>query len=370
MADYFPSGDTLAASMEQAVKLFEPRYTNISQNGDLGRAVLRGVSAVLGDSVFPKANTLQNRVQYAALGDLGLTPRAAQPGRVGLIFTLTAVQVSPYTIPAGSRWGAGNLVFRLDSALVIPAGSLSNTTEAIATCESTGSATNIAASTVNANLSSIAFIASVTNPNRATGGEDAETETQFLARAAHEFAQNKMLVRQSDFEQATADIPGVLRAACLPITQFTAPSTFTTPVPGRVTVLAMPDDGGTLTPTLTAIILATLRAKVYVDLDVNNYLYVTDFVRSTINVVVQVKAAGGYTIPEVQAAVAARLGKYLDPKVWPAGRAVRPFEVGAELEALPQVDYVDTLTLNGGSSPVTLTAQSIAQLGTLATTVI
>lgn len=370
MPDYFPSSASLATDMESGVKLFEPRYTNISQNGDLGRAVLRGMAKVFGDKVFPIANTLQNRVQYAALGDLGLTPRAAQPGRVGLTFTLTGVQGSPYIIPANSRWGAGTLAFKLDTAVTIAAGQLSNATEGIATCESTGSSTNIAASTINQNLSSIALIASVTNAARAAGGEDAETETQFLARAANEFAQNKMLVRPSDFAQFVADLPGVLRASCLPITSFTAPSTFTTPVPGRITVLAMPDDGGLLTGALTTIILAAVRAKTYVDLDVNNYLFIADYVRSSIAVTVQVKARSGYTTPEVTAAVLARLTAFLDPKTWIAGRSVRPFEVAAELEALLQVDYVDTLTLNGGSSPVTLTPQTIAQLGTLSTTVI
>jgi hypothetical protein len=179
-----------------------------------------------------------------------------------------------------------------------------------------------------------------------------------------------MLVREEDFAQAAADLPGVLRATCLPVTSFAAPSTFTTPHPGRVTVLAMPDDGGLLTTELRDEILESLRTRAFVDLDRNGFLFVTDYTRSSIAVAVTVKARDGYPSTGVTTAVTAALTAFLNPKTWIAGRAVRLFETGEILEALPQVDFVDTLTLNGSAAAVALPVHALAQPGVITVTVL
>lgn len=357
----FPDATTLSADMEATVLALEPRYTNIARPGELGAALLDSVSAVFGE-VFSLANSLQDRVQIAALANLGLYPRGEIYASAPVVFTLTAVQPSPFTIYEGTEWGAGSLRFRLAADIIIPTGSIDNSSDpAPVECLTPGTVGNVAVNTITQNLNSIAFVSSVTNSEAAQGGEDAESEAQFLARSASEYAQHKMLVRPSDFSSAVEAVPGILRASTLPITSFTAPSTFTTPAPGKVTVLAMPNDGSTLTSLLKLEILDTIQNQEFIDLQANGYLYIADYQRSTITVVVSVRKKSG-TDAQVIAAVRAALAVFFDPTVWVAGRSVNYVEVGAAIDAVSFVDTVETLTLNGGTANIALTPQTVAQL--------
>jgi Baseplate J-like protein len=228
-------------------------------------------------------------------------------------------------------------------------------------CLTAGTIGNVAIGAININLNSIAFIASVSNPEPAQGGENAETESDFLARASSEYAQHKMLVREADFSSAVDAIPGVLRAVALATTSFTAPSTFTSPAPGKVTILAMPNDGGTLTSLLKTQILDGIKDRLFIDLQANDYVYIADFQRSVITVACTVKKLSG-TDANVIASISATLTSFLDPKTWIPGKAVNFIEVGALITNLPLVDVVTALTINGGSAAIALTAQTVAQL--------
>jgi Baseplate J-like protein len=357
----FPDANVLSADMKAFVLATEPRYTNIARPGDLGGVLLDSVAAIFGNDVFVLANDLQARVQLAALNDLGLIPRGRVYASAPIVFTLTAAQPAPYTILQDTEWGAGTLRFRLAADVTIPTGQLNNSAQpGVVECLTPGTVGNVAMGTINQNLNSIAFIASVTNPEQAQGGEDAETESEFLLRSSSEYAQHKMLVRPNDFAKAVENVPGILRASALPITSFTAPSTYTSPAPGKVTVLAMPNDGSLLTTLAKSEILDALSNQEYIDLQANNYLYIADYQRLTVTVVVSVKKQSGKDA-QVIAAIKAALSAFIDPKIWQAGRAVNYVEVGAVIDAIPYVDTVESMTLNGGTINLTLTPQTVAQ---------
>jgi hypothetical protein len=157
-----------------------------------------------------------------------------------------------------------------------------------------------------------------------------------------------MEVRESDFVEVTERVPGILTAACLPITAVIA-SNFVYQA-GAVTVLAMPNDGGLLTLALKASIMAALRAGLFIDVEKNNALFVEDFARTAINVGYTVKPNSGISSATCIAACDAAIQTFLDPRTWPSGRTVKVFEIGSVLEALSEVDSVDAIIVNGGNA--------------------
>ena len=86
---------------------------------------------------------------------------------------------------------------------------------------------------------------------------------------------------------------------------------------------------------------------------------------TTVNVTYAVKVSTGYDSTTVVAAVDAALGAYLSPSVWAGGdqsppvwrtgeNKVRYLAVSAVISGVPGVAYVSTLTVNSGTSDVTL----------------
>lgn len=364
----FPDLETLKTEFRTMLTAVEPRYTNI-RNGDLGIGVGDALLAVLQEEGFAKTDSLARTTLLATLARLGQTPRLGQAASVTLTFTRQGGYTPAITIPAGSEWTTSDrkIIFTLN--VVVTMGVGINTITGLATATTLGETGNVAAATVTVNASSVPYVASVTNADRAQGGENAETDEEFLTRAAEEYAQHGMLVKVQDFESAARAVAGVSKATCLPITQFTAPSTFAT-ANGHITVLALPNDGGTLTSTLKTQIYDALIAKTFVDIERRVALYVTDYLRQTITVAASVVPRAGVLAATVQAECVAALEAALSPLNWTPGRPVSPFEIAAVLEALPNVDRVDALTLNGGSAVISLLAWTVTASGTHVVTIV
>jgi hypothetical protein len=369
VAEIFGTLDSLREDFRQMLGVLEPRYTNL-RVGDLGVAAGDAALAVLHSRAMLPANTLARRNLLEALERLGETPKPGQAAQVELTFTRQSGYSPAVTIPLGSEWrvqqGTVSLAFTLLAAVTIGVGQ--TTAVGVVQCQVVGTAGNVEASVIWQNSSSIPYVESATNPQRATGGENPETDAEFLSRAAAEFAQHEMLVKPTDFEEAAKAVAGVLRTQCLPITAFTAPSTFTTTA-GAVTLLAMANDGGNLTTLLKNNLKAALIAKLYIDLERRDALYIADFQRLTVNVAYRVRRAAGVASSVCQDACNAALNATLDPRVWVGGRTVSPFELAAALEALPVTDQVLELTINGSSTPIALSAAQITQPGTLTPTI-
>ncbi|HEX2864479.1 MAG TPA: baseplate J/gp47 family protein [Deinococcales bacterium] len=365
--DPFPTLEALQEDLRAILPVLEPRYTNL-RPGDLALTAADGVLVALANDAFTPANTVTRRNMIEALRVLGEIPRLGAPASLTVTFTLGGILGTPVTVPTGSLWTSpdGLFTFALQGDVTIPAGNLTGT--GTATAEQVGTGGNLAAGSALANTSAVPFIATATVATLGQGGEDDETDDDFLSRAIGEFRASNMAVKPADFEAAALAVPGVYRATCLARTSFTAPSTFTTPAAGHVTVLVIPDDGGLLSAPLQAAVYAALADRTFVDVVANGGLHVTDYQRLTVNVTYTVVASAGTTTGACQQAIADALTEVLDARAWPAGREVSAFELAAVLEGLPQVDRVRALTVNG-STLLTLTAQQVTTAGTITGTV-
>lgn len=128
-----------------------------------------------------------------------------------------------------------------------------------------------------------------------------------------------------------------------------------------VTVIPVTDTGGTAT--------AAVRASVATYLDglreVTFVVHTATPTYTTVNVAFTVKVASGYDTSTVVDACEAAVAAYLDPANWAGGAdsppvwrsgedKVRYLAVSAVISATPGVQYVTALTVNSGTSDVTL----------------
>ncbi|NJK44734.1 MAG: hypothetical protein HC933_10995 [Pleurocapsa sp. SU_196_0] len=331
----------------------EPRYTNI-RPGDLAVTAAHSLLSRLHQKVLTPAEGFTERDQINALEALGFTPDPASFAQVPLDFVLTAPLGSVYTITASSEWGTPNRaqVFKLDAPVVFAIGQTTKSGTGTATVA--GKTGNVAAGTVTQNYNNVAFIASVTNPQEAQNGEDAETTADFLTRAAGEFRAHNAAVKAVDFETIAEAVEGIARARCLIGTRFVAPSTFTPNSPGYVTVLALPNDGGTLTTLVQTATYDALAARTFADIVENSGLAVTDFQRVNLTWVYVIDVKVGYQSADVLAACNAALTTAYSPLSWNNEDGdvleVTPYDGAAILKGVTGVASVKSVTLNGSSS--------------------
>lgn len=133
----------------------------------------------------------------------------ATPSRTTLVLTFsTPAPSSGRTIPPNTAFvGPGGLVFITTAPYTYPAGTYGNETsgggyvyQVPVVCSSTGAATNVPANTITRPQTAIAGLISVTNPNPATGGRDAETYDEMKARLLKSPPDAK-LITQGDYEE-------------------------------------------------------------------------------------------------------------------------------------------------------------------------
>ena len=116
-----------------------------------------------------------------------------------------------------------------------------------------GTSGNVRENRISILKTSIPFIASVTNPERARGGRDQESLEVAKMRAQRELRVRERAVTAEDFEFFAARISGVRRARCLPagpLDPGAAPGAHTRP--GVVRVLLVPELGSAVRVPLPA----------------------------------------------------------------------------------------------------------------------
>lgn len=118
-----------------------------------------------------------------ALGDRINAPRlGAQPARVTMRFTLSAIQPNPVLILKGTRATPdGTLYFATTQDLTIPAGA--TTGDVIAEATENGAKYNdLVPGQINILVDPVPFVASVTNIDTSSGGADEETDDAYRER--------------------------------------------------------------------------------------------------------------------------------------------------------------------------------------------
>lgn len=114
-----------------------------------------------------------------------------------------------------------------------------------------GAAGAVAAGAVNAPLTSVGFVTAVTNPNPATGGTDAETDSRAILRGAQELRTGGRAVTPADYGVLAVNAPGALVARAQGVAGL-HPDYPGVPIPGVVGVLCVAPDTGTGLPPIPA----------------------------------------------------------------------------------------------------------------------
>lgn len=209
---------------------------------------------------------------------------------------------------------------------------------------------------VLATSTSVVLGAAATGPS--VGGNDDESPEDYLDRLVQ--AQSTLvrsIVLARDAAIQARSVPGVHRA--IAVDNYDA-STGTANVERTVSVYAVDEDGNSVTGTVRAALASYLDSL----REVNFVVRVGDPTYTPVTITFAAKAKAGADPATVQAAVIARAFAILDPGSWAGGgdeppawrdeRIVRYLDVAGQLDAVAGVDYLTSLTVNGGTSDVTL----------------
>jgi predicted phage baseplate assembly protein len=214
---------------------------------------------------------------------------------------------------------------------------------------------NVGANTLVVLKSAIPYIASVTNPEGASGGLDAESIESARLRAPLALRSQDRAVTAQDYEFLAKEASRhVARAHCI---QVRPDESGNTVPPGTVELLVVP-----VVPPGHARTLTSLQPSPELLADVKRYLddrrllgtqlaidgpaYIGVSVEATI------VTSRVYSSEAVRAAAVERIIEYLDPLVggpmgdgWPFGRDLYLSEIQSVIQAVPGVEYAQDVTL-------------------------
>lgn len=204
------------------------------------------------------------------------------------------------------------------------------------------------------------YVGSVEALASTRGGADAESDEDFqnrLRRRLTLLADRPIL--PSDFENYVVElVPGVARALCL---DGYNPDDGTFDNERTVCIIAVDENGDDVSSTVKADIIDALEGA----RETNFAVKTASPAYVTLTVVANVTALPGWDLANVKANAEASLGEYINRKFWGLPdesslaswvnrTKVRFYELIQVVNSADGVDYVNTLTLNGGTADVTM----------------
>ncbi len=300
---------------------------------------------------------------FAAFGArfLGITQRAGDKATTSS--TWTGASTAGYTIPQGAlvayrTSGDTGVLFAVSAAVTVPAGASSAAVQLEAT--DVGAYANaVPAGTALELVDSLSYVTDVALTSATAGGADPESDVAYLARLRTELQLlTPRPILPADFAVLATRIAGVGRA--LAVSGYN------------------PGDGTTSNERYVAVALATAAGapvsggvasavQAYLDglREVNFVVATFDPTFTTINVTYTVHVLTGYTASTVITAVTAAIGAWLSPAAWGGGDAIPPawdagqnvvrrLQLATVIAAVPGVDYIGSLTINGGTGDVVM----------------
>jgi len=287
----------------------------------------------------------QNLLRYAtgeqldALGEFYNTPRIpAQKAKTTLRFTLSSVQTSNITIPAGTRATPdGQLYFSTSKVLVIAAGQTYGDVIAEAT-EGGAQYNGFAPGQIKTLVDPVPYVASVENIDTSSGGSDTEDDDSYRER---------IRLAPESFSVAGPEGAYIYWAKTADVN--IADVSVTSPSPGVVNIVVLMKGGQIPTQDILDAVLAAVSAK--------DRRPLTDFVQVSaptevnydINLTYYISADRQAEEVALKAAIEAAVDQY---KAWQSeklGRDINP-------------DYLRQLMLNAGAYRINITAPVYTEL--------
>jgi predicted phage baseplate assembly protein len=217
---------------------------------------------------------------------------------------------------------------------------------------------NVPAGAIAVLKSSIPYIASVNNRDRAVGGRDAQSLDDAKLRAARQLRSRTRAVTAEDFEFHACQMSGIARARCL--SPGVQPGPASAIPPGQVFVIVLPEIESTARPQPHELLLTEgLRTKALKHLSARSVIGTAVEVRMAEITCVSVNAElhlregiDHAVVQEVLRASEECLYKYLNPyiggseeKGWPFGRSLYLSEIYALLQRVPYVEFVEAVNV-------------------------
>lgn len=350
----------------------------VPQEGHIEVWMIEVMANALAEVLGVASRIPRKAFRYFGKSLVGLLPIDGSVASAPTTWTMT--DTLGHTIPAGTtvayRTAAGVLVpFVTAAPVVVPAGS--NTTGAgavVVYSVDIGTDKNGLAAGALTLVDSLAFVASVTATAVTAGATDAESDDAYLDRLVAELtlmAPRPVVAR--DFAVYSRKVAGVARAVALD-GYNPADDTFNNQ---RMVTVAAVDSAGANVSAGTKTAIQTLLDSVR---EANFIVNVVDPTRTVVNVNFTAVAQSGYSAALVQAAAIQAITDYLnpaswgsisaDPSLWTQHGTVRYLSIAGIIEAVPGVDYLTALTVNGGVVDVVLGGRiSLPTVGAITGTV-
>jgi hypothetical protein len=324
--------------------------------GDQASQIIAACAQMMAPARDTAADVPVSILRYLGRWVDGLAPIDATPAQTTA--TVTALDNAGYTISDGTRFlirtsGDSGEVFASVGTVTIAPGSTSTAAGAVAlVAETAGAAgSGLPAISVVEPVEALAWINTVTLTAQTTGGIDAETDDEYLARWVLMRSLSRVTpIKAEHFADiARLLVPSVGRALGIdnydPVTTTFGNEKMVTVAVADVT--GEPVSSGVKTSVKT--LLEGLR-------ELNFVVNVIDPTYTTIKVTASVTTYPGFDTAGVQAAVVAALTDYFSPATWgtPFGSdatvwidetAVRYLEVAEAINRVEGVHFINSLTI-------------------------
>jgi uncharacterized phage protein gp47/JayE len=308
-----------------------------------------GVATVLEDFSVEQDINLDLAFADTAYGEyleritsaLGVTRK---PGtKATTILTITGTDGT--VIPVGSRFFAGDIVFVATEEKVIVNGVANVAVE----CEQVGAMGNVSANTITS-FDPIAGVASVTNEIAVTNGVEPESDDELRQRYYNRVRQPSTSGNIYDYMNWCLEVPGVGGAIIEPLWNGN----------GTVRCVIVNSNKRVADSNLINSVVDNIESKRPIGASVT----VISATELPIDVSVDVDLAEGYTLSMVQTNIINTLTDYFK-EVALKTPSISYAIIGAKILSSPGVLDYRNLTLNGGTSNVSVSNTQVAVVGTV-----